>query len=933
MRSIFTNRIKYMVFIAIALCVLLPLLSHTAMAAEEDGDNVIRVAFPYTDGFTMTAPDGTRYGLVVDFLNEIAKYTGWKYEYIDTTVAEMLEGLPEGTYDLLGGQYYLKGMEEYFLYPDYNCGYGKLILLARRDDPNIKNYDLNSFNGKTIGVLDRARENIRRLELFLELNDLDCTLKYYSYDQLMQTDTQSLVPFLENGDVDLLLGNSADAGDSLYIAASFESQPHYIVTSKDRPDILEGLNMALRKIYEADPDFAEKVYKVNFPAVGNPQTLLNEEEQAYIKQKQTVTIAAPRNWHPIVCLESNDEHDGLIPDMLKEITKYSGLEFTYLFCDTYADAVSQVQQGNADILGCFLGSEEDASHLGLAMTTPYAELNSILVRNKESSYPGNGLTGGVIKGQSIPDGIMAETIRYYPDAGEALLDVSKGKIDFFYGVSSHIERILQKDNYSNLVLVGSINDSLHAGFALTSPVQPELFSILNKAINNLSSDEKALMASRNLVSIGDATVSLSSLIYSNPKLVIMVISAFLLLILGIVIVISRSRLRAATMQSELKKAEAASKAKSDFLSRMSHEIRTPMNAIIGLTDLTAMMKDLPEKALENLSKIKASSQYLLNLINDILDMSRIANDKMEISSEPFSMNALAAEIENIMGTDAVIKGLHFELTKSFQHDVVAGDAIRLRQVILNLLSNAFKFTPSGGSVRLLVQETSSTGEDVTFCFQVEDTGVGIAAEDQQRIFDSFEQVGSNVSKSQGTGLGLSICKNIVQLMGGELLLTSEPGVGSRFTFTVTLPKSRLEEGSETEVKKNLLQDLNILVAEDNELNAEIIAELLRTQGARVCWVENGRVAVDVFASSHEGEYQAILMDILMPQMNGLKAASTIRSLSHPDAKTIPIIAMTANAFQEDKQAALNAGMTGFLSKPVDISLLYKELLSEVQGLS
>lgn len=933
MRSIFTNRIKYMVFIAIALCVLLPLLSHTAMAAEEDGDNVIRVAFPYTDGFTMTAPDGTRYGLVVDFLNEIAKYTGWKYEYIDTTVAEMLEGLPEGTYDLLGGQYYLKGMEEYFLYPDYNCGYGKLILLARRDDPNIKNYDLNSFNGKTIGVLDRARENIRRLELFLELNDLDCTLKYYSYDQLMQTDTQSLVPFLENGDVDLLLGNSADAGDSLYIAASFESQPHYIVTSKDRPDILEGLNMALRKIYEADPDFAEKVYKVNFPAVGNPQTLLNEEEQAYIKQKQTVTIAAPRNWHPIVCLESNDEHDGLIPDMLKEITKYSGLEFTYLFCDTYADAVSQVQQGNADILGCFLGSEEDASRLGLAMTTPYAELNSILVRNKESSYPGNGLTGGVIKGQSIPDGIMAETIRYYPDAGEALLDVSKGKIDFFYGVSSHIERILQKDNYSNLVLVGSINDSLHAGFALTSPVQPELFSILNKAINNLSSDEKALMASRNLVSIGDATVSLSSLIYSNPKLVIMVISAFLLLILGIVIVISRSRLRAATMQSELKKAEAASKAKSDFLSRMSHEIRTPMNAIIGLTDLTAMMKDLPEKALENLSKIKASSQYLLNLINDILDMSRIANDKMEISSEPFSMNALAAEIENIMGTDAVIKGLHFELTKSFQHDVVAGDAIRLRQVILNLLSNAFKFTPSGGSVRLLVQETGSNGEDVTFCFQVEDTGVGIAAEDQQRIFDSFEQVGSNVSKSQGTGLGLSICKNIVQLMGGELLLTSEPGVGSRFTFTVTLPKSRLEEGSETEVKKNLLQDLNILVAEDNELNAEIIAELLRTQGARVCWVENGRVAVDVFASSHEGEYQAILMDILMPQMNGLKAASAIRSLSHPDAKTIPIIAMTANAFQEDKQAALNAGMTGFLSKPVDISLLYKELLSEVQGLS
>lgn len=929
MRPISKKRItKIAAALAIALLMLLPLLPQTTMAAEED--NVIRVAFPQTDGFSMTAPDGTRYGLLVDALNEIAKYTGWQYEYIDVTPTEMLDGLPEGKYDLMGGQYYLDGMEQYYAYPDFNCGYTKLILLARRDDSSIKNYDLRTFNGKTIGVLDRAKENIRRLELYLELNNIDCTLKYYTNADMIQTGQDTLIPFLENGDVDLLLGNSADAGDSLYIAAAFESQPHYIVTSLDKPEILEGLNMALRIIYESDPDFASKLYDNNFPAVGNPQAVLNEEELAYIQQKQTVTVAVPYSWHPVVCLDGDDGHDGLIPDMLNVIKSYSGLEFSYLFCDTYADALEQVLQGNADILGFFLGTEEDAASLGLAMSTPYMELNSILVRNKESSYPGEGLTGSVIKGQDAPDDIVAESIQYYPDASEALLDVSKGKIDFFYGVSSHIERILQRNNYANLVLVGSINDSLHIGFALSSPVQPELFSILNKAINNLSAEEKAVMTSRNLVSIGDTTVSLSNLIYSNPKLVIAVISTFLLLILCVVIIINRSRLRAATMQSELKKAEAASKAKSDFLSRMSHEIRTPMNAIIGLTDLTGMMKDLPDKAQENLSKIKASSQYLLHLINDILDMSRIVNGKMEIGSEAFSMDNTIAEIQNILGNDAISKGLNFELIKNIQNDVVVGDALRLRQVILNLLSNAFKFTPAGGHVRLLVTETGSTEIDSTYCIQVEDTGVGIAAEDQQRIFDSFEQVGTNVSKSQGTGLGLSICKNIIQSMGSELKLISEPKMGSKFFFTVTLPKGQLEEVTKSEAEENLLLGANILVAEDNELNAEIVTELLQAQGATICWAENGRIAVDVFGASKHEEYQAILMDILMPEMNGLEAAAAIRALPHPDAKTIPIIAMTANAFEEDRQAALNAGMTGFLSKPVDVTLLYSQLSGELQ---
>ncbi|MCB6609547.1 transporter substrate-binding domain-containing protein [[Clostridium] symbiosum] len=924
MKHIYGLKMKKYIMVLLVMLFMMA-VSFPCAADEEAEDKVLRVAFPITEGYTMLTADGERYGLVVDVLNEVAKYTGWKYEYIDVENEEILRRFKAGEYDLMGGQYYMDGLEEDYGYPEYNCGYTKLILLARKDDDRIKGFDLNSLNGKTIGVFERAAENIRRLKIYLELNNIDCTIKYYNHDQLKEHG--GLNYYLENGEVDLLLGNSADSGDKFYVAATFDSQPHYIVTQPDNQEILDGLNMALEKIYEADPNFAKKLYETNFPAAANMNAVLNAKEKEYIEQRGTVTVAVPSDWHPLFCLDNGDGHNGYVPDILQKISEYSGLEFSYIYCDSYAQTLGKIQNGEADLLAFYLGSDEDAVEQDLALTTPYVELNSILVRNKESSYPAQGLVGAVLEGEDMPDNITVDKEIYYSDIAEALSDVNRGKVDFFYGVSAHLESIIQKNNFTNLMQVNLINDHRETSFAMKSPVQPELFSIINKAINNISSEDSAAIGSRNMVSIGESHMTLTSIVYANPSLAVGVVATGLILLLIVVILIGKSRLHAAAMQSELEKAEAGNRAKSEFLSRMSHEIRTPMNAIVGLTDLTAMMEGVPEKVAENLEKIKTSSKYLLGLINDILDMSRIENGKMTLAAEDFSLHDMLSDVENMLQQDAANRSLKFSLEESIGHDVIVGDELRLRQVILNLLSNAFKFTRAGGSVLLRVSEESSTETVASYNILVRDTGIGIAQEEQRRIFESFEQLGSNYSKSQGTGLGLAISRNIVHLMGGELFLKSEPGKGSEFYFTVTLPRGRMEKKpvSEAAPREQGFDGAEILLAEDNDLNAEIAMELLRMQGAVVTRAENGREALELFKQSAQGEIKAILMDIQMPEMNGLEATAAIRGLSRPDAATVPIIAMTANAFQEDKESAMAAGMNGFVPKPIDVAALYEEL--------
>ena len=378
--------------------------------------------------------------------------------------------------------------------------------------------------------------------------------------------------------------------------------------------------------------------------------------------------------------------------------------------------------------------------------------------------------------------------------------------------------------------------------------------------------------------------------------------------------------------------DIASKAKSEFLSRMSHEIRTPMNGIIGMTAIALQQDQSQERIMDCLQKIQSSSDYLLGLINDILDMSKIESGKMKLEVFSFDLNEMLDTIKELIMPQAALKNITFIQDIQLTHGFFAADRMRISQVLINLLGNAVKFTPAKGRITLTVREEQaheSMGQGmpgmVPVYFAVSDTGIGIAAEDQDRVFRSFEQaVDRNPSKQQGTGLGLSISSRLVQLMGSNIHLESTLGEGSTFSFRILLAPGE-DEKAERQEEEVSFDGYHILVVEDNEINAEIAQCLLEERGFCVDCVYDGSQAVERIRTTEPGTYDVILMDIMMPVMDGLDATRAIRAMEREDCHTIPIIAMTANAFDDDLKKSVECGMNGHLSKPVEVDKLYRTL--------
>lgn len=385
------------------------------------------------------------------------------------------------------------------------------------------------------------------------------------------------------------------------------------------------------------------------------------------------------------------------------------------------------------------------------------------------------------------------------------------------------------------------------------------------------------------------------------------------------------------VQAALDMAENASRAKSEFLSRMSHEIRTPMNGIIGMTAVARVSVDDQEKLLDCLSKIELSSDYLLALINDILDMSRIESGKINLEHEPFELPELCERISGLFRQKAADGGITYQVDYSgLSVSTVVGDALRITQVLVNIVSNALKFTPSGGRVTVEVRQKAASDSAVTLDFIVTDTGAGISEEFQKRLFEPFEQERAATARQYGgTGLGLAISNRFVEMMGGKIAVHSKVGEGSRFIVSLTLDRPARQEalsGEKLETESpnqpcRTLAGVCVLLAEDNEINAEIVTVLLESGGAEVDWVNDGEKAVKAFGQSPAGKYAVILMDVHMPVMGGLEATRAIRGLKRPDAAEIPIVGLSANAFQEDVNEALQSGMNGYLPKPIDVEKL------------
>lgn len=888
--------------------------------AKAEQKTVVRVGFPEAPGMSETDETGKRSGFTYEWLKEIAKYTGWEYEYVEGSVEELVDGMLKGEFDLIGGMFYIESATEELLYPDYSMGSIPSLLIAKQDNDKLQRFDINTLNGAAIGVLSRATDKIRRLNNFLEFNNIHCELKYYKEDFEYERS-------LERGEVDIILGSELNLKEEYKVLASFEGMPFYFTLSKSRSELYEPLNQAIRQIYMANPEFAEELYYKYFTSFYQASIVLTEEEQEYIQQKKPLKVALLKDRYPLNYIREG-EYQGINRDLFELISQRTGLNFEFVYGENYQETIDMVTNGKADILGVFFDDEYKAEEFNLVLTKAYVNMDDVILKNKKSTYPSEGLTVAVVAGKAVSENMDAGKILNYPNFSDCVLAVENGEADVTMLPSSFVEDLFYKNYYTNLTIVAATYEENQISIGLPEPVNSILYSILSKAVNNIKSEEMESIVTKNLMSLGESRFTLRSIIYSQPIIFFAVFSLFISFIALMLVLALRAQMKNRVMRIKLEKAEEASRVKTDFLSQMSHEIRTPMNAIIGLTSLARMSGEATPAIDDKLIKIDNSAQFLLALVNDILDMSKIESSKMKLVSEPFQLDTLARQLQSMFQSQAQEKQIQMQFLLNTKEDTLAGDSIRLKQVLTNLLSNALKFTPSGGKIIVEMRELQKDEETVKILFRVQDSGIGIPKEDLKRIFQSFEQAGGSRQNVQGTGLGLSISSHLVRMMGGELCVESEPGEGAEFYFELELPRTNESAGSEEilpEKDSLSLKGFHILLAEDNDLNAEIAASLLEGKEGIVERAVNGSEAVRMFVEHPEFYYKIILMDIQMPVKNGLEAALEIRKINRNDATQVPIVAMTANTFQEDRKNAMDAGMNAFIPKPFQVEQMYQIL--------
>lgn len=899
-----------------------------ACAAEPQVRRVVRVGYPPAPGLSEVYSDGSRGGLVYEWLLEIAKYTGWEYEFIDEKdLNVMMQNMYGDKYDLLGGMLKVPDltlMNERWFYPKYLMGSNDSILFYNKDDARIKNFDISTLNGKTIGVFAKAKGKIERLQMVLAVNQLNCNFKYYEANA-------SFEQALKNREVDLLLASDAYNIDDYNIALRFPSDPFYMIAKKSNSALCQELDEAIEKIYSVNPNFGEQLLQKYFPEKYKNSTQFTAGELEFIHRSAPLKVAVVAQGNYPFYYSADGVAKGIVPEILRLLSLETGLQFQYVEAKSYTDALAMVEAGKADLLGNFINNNMPGSLERLMVTKNYVSLESIILRNKNVDLSEPGLSEAVVDGEALAfsptDRRDAVQCRSYADCLRA---VDTGKADYTVMPVVLLEYLYMQDSYANIIPVVD-SSKLYLALAMRKDADINLYTVLTKAIVNLPDEKLQATVSGNALTNGLGKMSLKSLLYSNPVLSAVVIASFLGLLGVSLLMYLWLKLQNKIAYAKLKQQQEISKVRSEFLSRMSHEIRTPLNAIIGFINLMKLSPGDAADVQSNIAKIGSSAKFLLSLVNDILDMSKLENGKMQLENKPFAMPQLLAQLEDIFAamTGEKQQALHF--VYKLTHENFIGDAFRLKQILTNLLSNAYKFTPRGGEISVAVEELQSSGGNARLCFYVRDNGIGIPKEDQQRIFRSFEQVmgGCGVSR-QGTGLGLAISYHLANLMDSELQIDSEAGQGSNFHFTVELPvyDGALEEAAESaapDQQHALLRGKHILLVEDNELNAEIARELLQLQGVTVTWATNGQEAVEMFVATAEGAYDMILMDLQMPVKNGLEAAVEIRAMQRADAKVIPIIAMTANTLKEDQENAFAVGMNGFIPKPFDVEQLYKSV--------
>lgn len=644
-----------------------------------------------------------------------------------------------------------------------------------------------------------------------------------------------------------------------------------------------------------------------------------------LEDKQELRVLCVDKDAPYVYQEDGEAYGALVL-AINDFADEAGLTPKYTFCENRSEAEKILSSENYDLLIGIPYTSSFCAENGFVRSDSVFDAGMTFVRNKQADSDYDNETIGTIEGlEDSFESSKFQKVVLFDDAQECISALKKGKVDVVAGDRSVMDYYIYEDG--STMLTAAISGKTHdVCIAVSRENDLPLLGILNNYINNLSTYKRTLYLDNG--NVHGNIVSVSRIITQHPAMATVVVILLTALILTAVFMLIYSS-RMSRKNQELFK---ANQAKSDFLSRMSHDIRTPLNGIIGLLKIDVSHLDDQKLIKENHEKMLVSADHLLSLLNDVLQMGKLDNGKVALDHELIDLNELSQDVVTIIKGRALEAGIKWGYEKGnmdLDDNYVYGSPVHLRQIFLNIYGNSIKFSKPGGKITTTVNVLEEKKGIRTYQWKISDTGIGMSEEFVQHIFDPFIQEKSDArSVYQGIGLGMTIVKRLLDQMGGTIQVNSKKDVGSEFIITIPLEIASAPQITvkKTEIEADI-QGVHLMVVEDNELNAEIIETLLRDQGAEVTVAYDGKQAVELFKESSDGAFDAILMDIMMPVMDGLTAAKTIRALKRPDAKKIPIIALTANAFKEDKEKCLAAGMNAYMTKPLEISKA-KQIINE-----
>ena len=931
-------------FLSLALLISGGMLAVHTEAAEENGVNntyitemeeaesaatgtttqPIRVAW-YEDSYHITDTQGHRSGYGYEYEQAVSAYTGWNYDYVSGSWEDLLAELQAGEIDLMGNLSYTEERAKVMLFSDEPMAEEKYYLYADIAHSDISPTDLSSLNGQSIAMMESSVQTTQFTE-WEQKHGIET--KHVYVDSIDEAKA-----LLEKQEIQGVISSETsiwveDGLSAIYTVGGSET---YFAISKRRPDLKKALDTAMRAMENDKPFYNDELYQRYIET--QSLAVFSSEEEDWLEQHRKIRIGYLQDDPGFSSFDlKSGELVGVINDYIG-FAKHAfsqELSFEPLGYRTQEELIKALHAGDTDMI------------FHVNQNPYYAEVNGLSLSNTVLTAPLAVVTGQDAFDENAENtvAILKDNTRYqwyvaynYPSwkilecdsRAEAEQLVRKGSADCFIASAAQVMDYLNDKDLHCVFLTRLAN----ASFAVQKG-NVTLLSILNKTLKMMQTSK--LTGAVSMYEDSLRKVTAMDFVRDNVGTVaVLTLSSVLLIVCVGLYLLNKAKRAEARARAAQASAEEANAAKTSFLFNMSHDIRTPMNALLGYNQL--MKAELTDpKLLHYQEKMEQSGQLLLSIINNILDMARIESGKMELDESYTNITDMVDEVVGVFEPTAKKKKLQLTCIKEVQHPAVLCDRTKVEQIFVNLVSNAVKYTPEGGQVKVQVEELPCTTADhVRIRTIVQDSGIGMSREYLPKLFDTFtRERNTTMSGVPGTGLGMAIVKELVEKMGGTITVESELGQGT--TFTIVLEHRIADEAQgmaaaseSSSVRREAFRNRRILLAEDNDLNAEIATTILQNMGLSVDRVEDGIQCVHHMEQMPTGSYDLILMDIQMPRMDGYKATEMIRHLDDSRKSSIPIIAMTANAFEEDRKMALSKGMNGHIAKPIDVEKL-EELL-------